>query len=306
MRSKDIFQASRRLSEVAKRLRRNLELWNYEEVFLPTLEKLNSELDKGTKFAYADEFYLIKPDLTSQILRHLNDPGRLRLFYLSEVLEGGVEGSWQCGVEFIGGRQLWMQVEVLTVAISCLENLDIKDFYVDIGSIEVWNSVTQGISQYREQVFRALYRRNFELIEELDIEEAVKDRIWELFNLRGKSSDYDKLEKIVEAVDNERVYVDLGTVRPLPYYDDIIFEIYSPQLGTPIGGGGEYRFEGKDAFGFAFDLESILKLSPKNGEKGRKTISGGLKESYRRAKRAVREGVEVDIEGDVSAEESDR
>jgi len=40
--------------------------------------------------------------VTSQLLKNY-DITLGKIYYISEVLNGGVEGRWQAGVEFIGG-----------------------------------------------------------------------------------------------------------------------------------------------------------------------------------------------------------
>ena len=293
---RDLFSESERLADITKYLRRTFELWGYREIFLPAIEEFSEQLRKGTKFAYNNAFYIIKPDLTSQILANLKEPRKLKLYYISEVLNGGIKGGWQAGVEFLGGEDIKMQVEVLLVVITSLETLGIEDFYIDIGSLKVWENTIKGVEKFRAEIFRALTRRNFEIIERLPIGEKKKEELWQLFNFRGKSCEYKKLNKIIEAVDDERIFIDFGTIRPLPYYSDIIFEVYSPKIGKPLGGGGEYRFKGMNAFGFAFDLNALSKLFDGKIERGRKRVRGGLKEAYRLAKELVMLGIPVEVE----------
>ncbi len=289
---KDLFSESERLAEITKYLRRTFELWGYREVFLPTVEEFRAQLRKGTKFAYNNEFYIIKPDLTSQILANLKEPRRLRLYYISEVLDGGVKGSWQAGVEFIGGENIKMQVEGLLTVITSLESMGIEEFYIDVGSLRVWENALRGMEEFRGAVFKALTRRNFEIIERLPISEEKKEELWKLFNFRGRKCSYEKLTRIVEIVDDDRVFIDLGTIRPLPYYSDIIFEVYSPEIGKPLGGGGEYTFKETGAFGFAFDLKALAKLFDGTKlEKSRKKVS-----DYRLAKELVKLGIPVEVE----------
>lgn len=293
---RDLFSESERLAYVTKYLRRTFELWGYREILLPAIEEFSEQLRKGTKFAYNNGFYIIKPDLTSQILANLKEPRKLKLYYISEVLNGGIKGKWQAGVEFIGGEDIKMQVEVLLAVITSLEALGIEDFYIDVGSLKVWERAIEGIEEFRTEIFRALTRRNFEIIERLPISGEKKEELWQLFNFRGKSCKYKKLNKIIEAVDDERVFIDFGTIRPLPYYSDIIFEVYSPKIGKPLGGGGEYTFKGVSAFGFAFDLDALSKLFDGKIEKSRKRVGGELKEAYRLAKELVRLGIPVEVE----------
>ncbi|WP_456422639.1 ATP phosphoribosyltransferase regulatory subunit [Thermococcus sp.] len=281
-----------RLALVSSYLRRTFELWGYREVVLPTIEQYNGKLKGGTKFAYNNEFYLIKPDVTSRLLRNY-ELGSERLYYIEEVLNGGIEGKWQAGVEFIGGEPAFMTAEVLSVLITALEGLEIKEFYIDLGSLEVWRKATEDVKEFREIICTALKRRNFGLIEELPIGKEKKEELWRLFNFRGKESDYGKLAKILQLVDDERVFVDLGTVRPLPYYSDVIFEVYSPGLGRPIGGGGEYSFQGKPAVGFALDLGALLELAEVKERRSQRYLRGIG--SFREARRLVSMGVPVEV-----------
>ncbi|NJE55467.1 ATP phosphoribosyltransferase regulatory subunit [Thermococcus sp. 21S9] len=281
------------LALVSSYLRRTFELWGYGEVVLPTIEPYGETLRGGTKFAYNNRFYLIKPDVTSRLLRNYDiDFGKL--YYIGEVLDGGVEGRWQAGVEFIGGEPAFMTAEVLSVLITALESLGIEEFYIDLGSLEVWRRATEGIEDFRETICRALERRNFGLIEKLPLDEEKKEELWRLFNFRGRETDYGKLARILGLVDDERVFVDLGTVRPLPYYRDVIFEVYSPEIGRPIGGGGEYSFRGRPAVGFALDLRALIGLA-KVRERGSRRFLRGIS-SFREARKLVSMGVPVEVE----------
>jgi len=294
---KGLLAESERLSEIGKCLRRTFELWGYREIFLPAIEEYSENLRKGTKFAYNNEFYVIKPDITSQILENIKEPPeKLKIYYISEVLDGDVRGQWQAGVEYIGGNIIKMASEVILTAVTSLEVLGIEEFYIDIGSLRVWDDATEDISKFREEVYKALVRRNFEIIERLPIGKEKKEEMWRLFNFWGKESGYGKLDRIVEAVNDRRLFIDFGTVRPLPYYRDILFEIYSPELGKPLGGGGEYTFKGKPAFGFAFDMGALSKLFKKKGDRNRKKLRGEPRKVFAEAKRLVRMGIPVEVE----------
>ena len=280
------------LALVSSYLRRTFELWGYGEVVLPTIEPYDETVRKGTKFAYNNGFYLIKPDMTSRLIKNY-DIGFGKLYYISEVLDGSVEGNWQAGVEFIGGEPTFMTAEVLSVLITALESLGIDEFYIDLGSLEVWRRATEGIEDFRETIYRALERRNFGLIDGLPIDREKKEDLWRLFNFRGKETEYEKLTRILKLVDDDRVFVDLGTVRPLPYYSDVIFEVYSPEFGRPIGGGGEYSFRGRPAVGFALDLRALVQLANVDGKTSRKSLRGIT--SFREARKLVSMGIPVEV-----------
>jgi len=77
-----------------------------------------------------------------------------------------------------------MGVEVLSVLITALESLGIEEFYIDIGSLEVWRLTTKDILEFGETICRALERRNFGLIEGLPINEEKKEELMYFLYLR--------------------------------------------------------------------------------------------------------------------------
>ena len=291
----DWINQSTKLSTVARILRKNFDLWNYREILLPAIEKTGDGLDKGTKFTDGREFYLVKPDITSQILAKLTGKQRRKLFYMSEVLDGGTSGDWQFGAEYIGGDKRWMALEIITSIITGLESLGITDFYIDIGSKRVWESVTGDMPDLRDKVFSALHHRSFDMIDNLNISDEKKDEIWELFNFRGAQCNYDRLDRILRTIDDKRVVADFGTVRGMHYYEDLTFEIYSPAIGSPLGGGGEYRFRDFGACGFAFNLEVLLEVFSGLGKRQRKKVKGPYRERLERAKSNIENGSPVEV-----------
>lgn len=74
----------------------------------------------------------------------------------------------------------------------------------------------------------------------------------------------DTLMLLEEAGLRDTVFVDLGVTRDFGYYSGAVFEIYSPELGFPICGGGRYdNLLGQFGFdcpatGFALGLERII------------------------------------------------
>ncbi len=298
----DLFTRSASLSRVVRRLRNTFELWGYEEVFLPTVETYRSELRDGMKFAYNDEFCIVRPDITSQIAVNLKGrQEKLRLFYVSEVIKKGVAGTWQAGtwqagIEFIGGDKKWSNVEILNIAISAMNNLGITDFYIDVGSVEIWKNIAGKVPGYTDVILDAVSRRNFAAIDKLPIEDSMKKRIWEMMNSRGKSSGFSQVDDVVSEVNHERIIVDLGTVELHSYYDSLVFEIYSPRFEYLIGNGGSYRIGDIDAVGFAFNLDSLASLYDARKTPARVPVSGETpSEACSRAQELVKMGIPVEV-----------
>ncbi len=291
---KDIFSESKKLADITKKIRDVLELWDYSELFLPNTVEYDGSLRKGIKLTYDNEFYLTNPDVTSQIVKEYKKDSDLKGFYISDI-QNGLNRDIQAGVEYIGSDALITKVEILNVLISILEKLNLDDFYIDISSLKVWRELISGFERYEEDIFEALKRRNLSVIDNLDIEEEKKQDLWELLNLRGKRSGFKKIDELIETVNDERLFADLGTVRPLPYYDDIIFEVYSPDMGYPIGAGGEYFVNDKPSCGFALNLDNISDIYEIDIEDGKQIILDDLKDAYKTAREKVSEGVKVEV-----------
>jgi ATP phosphoribosyltransferase regulatory subunit len=72
-----------------------------------------------------------------------------------------------------------------------------------------------------------------------------------------------RVHDLLEPIVAERVIFDLGLVRNIGYYTGAVFDVYDPELGAPIGGGGRYddllgRFgRSLPAVGFALGVDRL-------------------------------------------------
>ncbi len=277
---KDIIAKSTVLNNIIKNARDILYRWGYKEVFLPTIAKYKPDIRRGLKFIYCNEIYLIKPDATSRIFHSISKKsGTYRLFYISEVLENRVKGEFQLGIEAINTKD--SKIEIMLVILSVLDRLGIKNFYIDIGSLKVWKENAKDKKQW-ETILMALKNRDFEIIESGKFNKNTKEKLWKLFNFRGKFSEYKKLNDIVKNIGDPRIFIDFGTMRPLTYYDDLVFEIYTNLSGKPIGGGGDYILQnGTKGVGVGLNLDVISNLATiKPREKVAKLKPHELKKAY--------------------------
>ena len=93
------------------------------------------------------------------------------------------------------------------------------------------------------------------------------------------TSALDRLEEFFQLISagcgiEEHLMIDLGLLRGLAYYNGIVFEVGHPSRGEALGGGGRYdglaRALGSPdpipALGFAYNLESLMELSPDAGD----------------------------------------
>lgn len=286
------------MSIISDRIRSVFNLWGYTEMLLPAIEPYHPELRDGAKYADGRNYYLIKPDITSQIAVNMKGSSNVnRVSYVSEVIKKGTTGTWQAGVELIGSDRTRGSVEVLNVAISAMESIGISDFNIDIGSTDAWMKETSDISEYRDTIFTALSRRNFSMIDGLLIDSNRKKRLREMMNFRGKKSGFSEVDNVISEMNDERLTVDLGTVKILSYYEGPVFEMYSPHFERLLGNGGSYRIGGLNAVGFAFDLEALASLYRPRRETHRLRV--GEKEigqTYRKARELVSMGMAVEVD----------
>ncbi len=214
-------------------------------------------MKEGLRTLVNGELFLAHPDPTSQILSHLKGQHALNVFYCSEVLSLHGRSRWQIGVERMGDEKISGTVELLRMLIQFLESLWIQDFFIDIGSIKLWENHMADIPEHRQEIWRSIRQRNFGMIEELPISAKKKQELWRLLNTRSQSSDDEEMADLLSQIQDKRIFVDMGTIRFLPYYHELVFEVYVPSFGAPLGGGGRYRVNGGLGFGFALDAEIL-------------------------------------------------
>jgi len=260
---KDTVSNSFKLGKVARIIRDIFYRLDYSEIFLPAMDKFSPELRGGLKTAYKNEFYMIKPDVTSHLLSSIMKEEELKVFYVSEVLEGTPKGTWQIGTEWIGGKVALKDkiIEQISTVKAILKSLGIADFLIDIGSLRKWREMIDQYDLDRKIVYEAIEKRSFSAMGSMDIPEAARAGLMSLLQKRGKTCDDPLIDGIISAVNDDCMMVDFGTLRHFDYYDDIVIEIYARHHGKMIGGGGQYMNRGKDCFGFALDLGILSQLA---------------------------------------------
>jgi len=257
---KDIFAESKNLSYIVNKMRKVLTENGCYELFPPSVAQYSENLKKGMKFSDGKNFYLLKPDVTSWLIEMDKVEEKQKIYYVSEVLDENLNSTWQLGYEILDGERLKAEEEIIRLAIEILTDLEIHSFFIDVSSIKVWQNVLNKVTNYKQDIIKAIEVHNFGLIEGLDIDQEIKNEISELFNFRGKESNIDRLNSLVKAINDNRIYIDLGTIKYMDYYEDIVFEVYAPDNGHLLGNGGQYRINNKYACGLAFNLDVIKEM----------------------------------------------
>lgn len=245
----------------------------------------------------------LRPDVTTSIARmvatYYNEHELpLRFCYMSNVFrfqeprKGRAQEFYQVGGELIGIQGIEADTEIILLASSILKEIGISDFLINIGHIKFLEGLLDEIKTdeiKKSQIAQSIWNKNFVLLEELvqdiDFNPIVKKLLLSLNKFYGGYEVLEELKKIYinekcqNALDeltkvaymlkefgDVKITFDPGLARGIDYYTGIVFEIYSPNAGFPLGGGGRYdnlldRFNGnRPATGFALTEEALLTL----------------------------------------------
>jgi len=283
--------------------------WGYQEIITPTFEfyeilaKGAGSIMKKEMIKFFDRegnIIALRPEMTTSMARVASTkmqyiPKPLRFYYIGNVFRydnkvGSQREFCQAGVELIGINSSKSDAEVIALAVECLKNSGLKNFFLDIGHINFFNGVMQSIKieeERKQEIKKAILNKDFVLLEKIlsleDIKDKEKEFILKMPTLRGKEKVLEEAEKMInnklslsalkeiKEVYNllrdygleEYILIDLGIIRDFDYYTGIIFEGYTDYLGFPVCGGGRYdnlcsKF-GRDlpSTGFAIGLERL-------------------------------------------------
>ncbi|MDH5664243.1 MAG: ATP phosphoribosyltransferase regulatory subunit [Candidatus Bathyarchaeota archaeon] len=293
-------------------LREIFKLWGYQEVRSPTIEFVEA-LSTGvgpeivdTMFKFQDfdgKILALRAEMTAPVARIATTrmttvPEPIRLFYVSNVfrysqsyVERGRE-FWQAGVELIGCNTSEADGEILSLLISSLRKVGLKEVRVDVGHASLLKDLLkataldeekrdtlQDLLAYRDEarLEKFMDQNNFpSKLRETFLQLSCCRRLGEVSSISLGSLEYakadDPLRTLLDIKDvlvdygiENLVFFDFSLTRKIEYYTGIVFEASVPNLGLPLGGGGRYddfieKF-GKlklPATGFALEIEKCL------------------------------------------------
>jgi len=304
---------------VEEELREIFKLWGYQEVRSPTIEFVEA-LSTGVgpelvdiMFKFQDfdgKILALRAEMTAPVARIVTTrmasiPEPIRLFYVSNVfrysqsyVERGRE-FWQAGVELVGCNTSEADGEILSLLISSLRKIGLKEVRVDVGHAsllkdllkatgldEEKKGILQNLLAYRDQarLEKFMDQNNFpSKLREAFLQLSCCRRLDEVSSVSLSSSEYGRannhLKNLLEIKDvladygiENLVFFDFSLTRKIEYYTGMVFEASVPNLGLPLGGGGRYddfieKF-GKlklPATGFALEIEKCLQALTAQG-----------------------------------------
>ncbi len=236
-----------------------------------------------------------------------NQPGPFRFRYMQRVFreaEGRQRADarerTQIGIECIGERGAEVDAEVVSLFAQALQIAGVTDFKLSLATVSVLRALLDASAasdQWRVAVLDAFHQSNFVQIDQLTapgaspVEGAAApvfaEAIRKLGRIRGGREAIEQARALVaplgcaQGLDEfEATYdllsqaglaasllVDFSVMSSFDYYTGIVFEAFSPGLGTPLGSGGRYdnmlgNFgSARPAAGFAFYLDEAMQAA---------------------------------------------
>jgi histidyl-tRNA synthetase len=265
--------------------RRAGELAGYQEVRTPTLEYLYLFTTAGTLtpgmlrrvYSFLDwdgwsgERVVLKPDATIPAVRlyldRLQDGGVSRLCYVANTFvfeETGAKSRerWQCGAELIGASGPLADADMLSLALSVLKDLGIKDISLKLSHAGLIRAALSGLGLSPEEQ-HSLFDRILDQGEtalaatQTDSPQSL-EAVRLLFGTRGESAGYlknmralsggsaeyraalDDFIAVFELIEQLGVpcQIDMTVGKGFEYYTGLICRINAGEVN--IGGGGRY------------------------------------------------------------------
>ena len=295
-----------------RQLRQVYTTWGFRPVIPPQLEFLDV-LERGLGEGLQDRTFrfddrqssrllAFPPDMTPQIARiaatRMSEmPLPLRLCYAGRVLRhteqqaGKDRDIFQSGVELIGLDSPEADAEMIAMAIEALAAVGAEEFTVDIGQVEFFRGVMDGLpldGRLAARVADAILRKDSSelnlLLQQTDLTDSARQEILALPRLFGgrdvlaraeQSVRNDRSRKALDSLTQvldvlevygvlEHVTIDLGELRGLNYHTGITFQGFLSGVGRSVCSGGRYNnLTGKYGFdapatGFTFNLLHLL------------------------------------------------
>jgi ATP phosphoribosyltransferase regulatory subunit len=305
---------ARHIEELRRLLLDTARSYGFELVSPPLLEHIESLLTGTGKALDLQTFKLVdqisgrmmglRADTTPQVARidaHLlNRVGVTRLCYCGPVLHTrpdrphATREPLQLGAEIYGHAGLEADLEVLQLALDCLQAAQMGEVLVDLADARIVGALLEGLSlseATRGEVYSALASKNSSLLAELvkSFPSDIQAGLMNLIDLYGDASVLSKALKQLPAKPQIKLALeqlkwlsdqlphvtfqfDLADARGYAYYSGLRFAIYAKGASDAVIRGGRYDGVGavfghevsrdRPAVGFSLDLKQWVGIVP--------------------------------------------
>jgi len=281
--------------------------FGYELVIPPLMEHIESLLSGTGSSLDLQTFKMVdqlsgrtlglRVDTTPQVARidaHLlNRAGVTRLCYCGPTLHTRAPSPYatreplQFGAEIYGHAGLEADLEILQLALQCVQTSDVHDFHVDLSDSRILPALLHGqgltLTQH-EAIAKALTLKDISAVRNLGVSLAptLRQALLALVQLYGGIDVLDRAEMafkawpvVLQAVSQLRwlaahagraVSIDLADLRGAAYYSGPRFSVFVAEASDALVRGGRYDEVGalfgrkRPAAGFSLDIKALVSL----------------------------------------------
>ena len=295
---------------VEENMKKTFISFGYNEIQTPTFENLELFTVKSGD-SIIDEIYdfsdkggrklALRPELTAPVIRFYveklqMEPKPLKLFYFGNCFrydrpqKGRYREFQQAGCEIIGADTPEAYAELIALTYNILENVGLKNITLNIGNLNIINSMFTKINisgEVKKELLSLIDKSQFEEVYTVLCKENVSEENANMFIEILQTSDINKINDFIKedtsAIDEisnikkilyhlknsfkiSNYQIKMSIVRGLDYYKGLVFEIDAPVLGAEkqLCGGGAYElislFGGRDTptAGFAIGFDRTI------------------------------------------------
>ena len=299
---------ARHIEELRRLCLDTARVFGYELVIPPLIEHIESLLSGTGSTLDLQTFKMVdqlsgrtlglRVDTTPQVARidaHLlNRAGVTRLCYCGPTLHTRAPGPYatreplQLGAEIYGHAGLEADLEILQLALQCLQSSDISSFHVDLSDARILPALLreQGLSSsQQEAIAQALSSKDISAMRSIgaSLPTPLRDALVALVQLYGGLDVLDRAEVIFKDwpevllalsqmrwlsthVHGHQVSIDLADLRGATYYSGPRFAMFVPEASDALVRGGRYDEVGalfgrkRPAAGFSLDIKALVSL----------------------------------------------
>ncbi len=298
---------ARHIEELRRRCLDTARVFGYELVIPPLIEHIESLLSGTGSLLDLQTFKMVdqlsgrtlglRVDTTPQVARidaHLlNRAGVTRLCYCGPTLHTRAPGPYatreplQLGAEIYGHAGLEADLEILQLALQCVQASGIDNFHVDLSDARILPALLNGqglTAQQHEAIAKALTLKDLSAMRELGsaLSPELGLALSELVHLYGGLEVLDRAElafkawpEVLSALSQLRwlafhvghtVSIDLADLRGAAYYSGPRFSVFVPEASDALVRGGRYDEVGalfgrkRPAAGFSLDIKAMVSL----------------------------------------------
>jgi ATP phosphoribosyltransferase regulatory subunit len=200
---------------------------------------------------------------------------------------------WQVGAELLGKNSVQRDVEILALALECLERLGLTGVQVHVNHAGIFQGLIRAMqlppraqASLKTEIDRKDARGLASHLQELGVGADLQEQLVALTRSLGGMDVLDALEarltnedsrkalrdlrEIAEGLRDrpERLVFDLTEIDELEYYTGVMFSFVAPGVRRELGKGGRYDTlleafgEPMPAVGFSFAMDQVLASMP--------------------------------------------